>query len=68
MMNTNDNGENSPEKGDKKVYTYQALIKYSNTEISSALRDVKDSKQPSATKFSFGTSSRDAEPKKFVSK
>ena len=29
---------------------------------------MRDSKKPSAPQFSFGTSTRDAEPKKFVSK
>lgn len=50
----------SPEKEEKKVYTYQDLIKFSNTEIYSAFGEIKDSKKPSAPKFSFGTSTRDA--------
>ena len=58
----------SPEKDDKKVYTYQDLIKFSNTEIYSGFGEMKESKKPSAPHFSFGTSTRDAEPKKFVSK
>ena len=53
---------------EKKVYTYQDLIKFSNTEIYSAFGDMKESVKPSAPQFSFGTSTRDAEPKKFVSK
>lgn len=65
-MNTDkDVGDN---KQDQKVYTYQDLIKFSNTEIYSAFGDVKESQKPSAPKFSFGTSTRQAEPKKFVSK
>lgn len=55
-------------KEDKKVYTYQDLIKFSNTQIYSAFGDVKNSQKPTAPKFSFGTSTREAEPKKFVSK
>lgn len=50
------------------MYTYQDLIKFSNTEIYSAFGEMKESKKPSAPQFSFGTSTRDAEPKKFVSK
>lgn len=50
------------------MYTYQDLIKFSNTEIYSAFGEMKESKRPSAPQFSFGTSTRDAEPKKFVSK
>lgn len=57
-----------PEPEVKKVYTYQDLIKFSNTEIYSAFGDIKNSMKPSAPKFSFGTSTREAEPKKFVSK
>lgn len=53
---------------EKKVYNYQDLIKFSNTEIYSAFGEMKESVKPSAPKFSFGTSTRDAEPKKFVSK
>ena len=60
--------QKSPEKEEKKVYTYQDLIKFSNTEIYSAFGDMRESKKPSAPHFSFGTSTRDAEPKKFVSK
>lgn len=56
------------EKEPKKVYTYQDLIKFSNTEIYSAFGEMRESKKPSAPHFSFGTSTRDAEPKKFVSK
>ena len=55
-------------KEEQKTYTYQDLIKFSNTEIYSAFGDVKESKKPSAPKYSFGTSNRDAEPKKFHSK
>jgi hypothetical protein len=44
------------------------LIKFSNTEIYSAFGDMKESKKPSAPQFTFGTSTRDAGPKKFVSK
>ncbi len=50
------------------MYTYQDLIKFSNTEIYSAFGDMKESKKPSAPLYSFGTATRDAEPKKFVSK
>jgi hypothetical protein len=57
-----------PEKEEKKVYTYQDLIKFSNTEIYSGFGEMRESKKPSAPHFSFGTSTRDAEPKKFVSK
>lgn len=47
-------------KQEKKVYTYQDLIKFSNMDIYSGFGDVKDSTKPSAAKFSFGTSNRDA--------
>jgi len=50
----------SPEKEEKKVYTYQDLIKFSNTEIYSGFGDMKESKKPTAPQFSFGTSTRDA--------
>ena len=56
------------EQKQKKVYTYQDLIKFSNTEIYSAFGEMKESKKNTAPQFSFGTSTRDAEPKKFVSK
>lgn len=55
-------------KQEKKVYTYQDLIKFSNLDIYSGFGDVKESLKPSAPKFSFGTSTRDAEPKKFQNK
>lgn len=50
------------------MYTYQDLIKFSNTNIYSAFGEVKESVRPSAPQYSFGTSTRDAEPKKFHSK
>lgn len=59
---------NAVAKEDKKVYTYQDLIKFSNTEIYSGFGDMRESKKPTAPHYSFGTSKRDAEPKKFVSK
>jgi len=52
----------------KKVYTYQDLIKFNNTEIYSAFGEIHESKKPTAPQFSFGSSTRDAEPRKFVSK
>ena len=55
-------------KQEKKVYTYQDLIKFSNMDIYSGFGEVKESNKPSAPKFSFGTSTRDAEPKKFQNK
>jgi hypothetical protein len=58
----------APEKEEKKTYTYQDLIKFSNTEIYSAFGEMHESKKPTAPHFSFGTSTREAEPKKFVSK
>lgn len=45
---------------EKKVYTYQDLIKFSNMDVYSSIGEVKDSKKPSAPKYSFGTSTRDA--------
>ena len=60
--------QKSPEKDEKKAYTYQDLIKFSNTEIYSAFGEMRESNKPSAPHFAFGTSTRDAEPKKFVSK
>lgn len=59
---------NAAPKDEKKVYTYQDLVKFSNTEIYSGFGEMRESKKPSAPHFSFGTSKRDAEPKKFVSK
>lgn len=56
------------EDKEKKAYTYQDLIKFSNTEIYSAFGEMKESKKSTAPQFSFGTSTREAEPKKFVSK
>jgi hypothetical protein len=56
------------EEREKKAYTYEDLIKFSNTEIYSAFGDMRESKKASSPQFSFGTSTRDAEPKKFVSK
>jgi hypothetical protein len=44
------------------------LIRFSNLDIYSGFGEPKDSKKPSAPKYSFGTSTRDAEPKKFHSK
>lgn len=57
-----------PEKKEKKVYTYEDLIKFSNTDIYSSFGEVKPSTKPSAPQFSFGTSKRSAAPKKYVSK
>lgn len=37
-------------------------------DIYSGFGEIKESKKPSAPKYSFGTSTRDAEPKKFHSK
>ena len=51
-----------------KVYTYQDLIKFSGTEIYSAFGEMLDSSKLSAPKFSFGTSVREAEPKKYTTK
>lgn len=53
-------------KQDQKVYSYEDLIKFTNTNIYSAFGDVKESTKPSAPNFSFGTSNRAAGPKKFV--
>lgn len=50
------------------MYSYQDLIKFSNMDIYSGFGEVKESIKPSAPKFSFGTSTRDAEPKKFQNK
>jgi len=58
----------APEKEEKKVYTYQDLIKFSNTEIYSGFGEMRESNKTSAPHFAFGTATRDAEPKKFVSK
>ena len=55
-------------KQEKKTYTYQDLIKFSNLDVYSGFGEVKESNKPSAPKFSFGTSTRDAEPKKFTNK
>lgn len=60
--------QKSPEKEEKKVYTYQDLVKFSNTEIYSGFGEMRESKKSTAPHFSFGTSNRDAEPKKYVSK
>ena len=57
-MNTEN--DKSLQKEEKKVFTYQDLIKFSNTEIYSAFGDVKDSTKQTAPKFSFGTSTREA--------
>lgn len=43
-----------------KVYTYQDLIKFSGTEIYSAFGEIISSEKPSAPKYSFGTSVREA--------
>jgi hypothetical protein len=53
---------------EQKVYTYQDLIKFSGTEIYSAFGEMIDSVKQSAPKFSFGTSVRDAESKKYTTK
>lgn len=55
-------------KQEKKVYTYQDLIKFSNLDIYSGFGEIKESVKPTAPKYSFGTSTRDAEPKKFQNK
>lgn len=55
-------------KQEKKTYTYQDLVKFSNLDVYSGFGEVKESNKPSAPKFSFGTSTRDAEPKKFTNK
>ena len=60
--------EDKDAKQEKKVYTYQDLIKFSNLDIYSGFGEVKESIKPSAPKYSFGTSTRDAEPKKFQNK
>ena len=60
--------EMDPQKQEKKTYTYQDLIKFSNLDVYSGFGEVKESKKPSAPKYSFGTSKREAEPKKFHSK
>lgn len=43
---------------EKKKYTYNDLIRFSNTDIYSGFGDVKESIKPSAPRFSFGTSTR----------
>ena len=55
-------------EGAKKTYTYQDLVKFSNVNVYSGFGEVKDSKKPSAPKFSFGTSTRAAGPKKYENK
>jgi hypothetical protein len=57
-----------PPKKEKVAYTYEDLIKFSNTDVYSAFGEVKPSTKPSAPQFSFGTSKRDAGPKKYVNK
>lgn len=51
----------------KQIYTYQDLAKFSDPNLYSAFGNVKDSKKPSAPKFSFGTATRASEPKRFQS-
>lgn len=58
----------SPEKVEKKVYTYQDLIKFTNNDIYSGFGEVVDGTKPSAPQFSFGTGTRAAGPKKYVNK
>jgi len=48
------------ETKEKKVYTYQDLIKFSNINIYSGFGEIKESVKPSAPQYSFGTSTRDA--------
>ena len=55
-------------KQEKKVYTYEDLIKFSNTDIYSGFGEVKPSTKPSAPQFSFGTSRRDSAPKRYFNK
>lgn len=65
--NKNPKGEEEAIK-EPKVYTYQDLIKFSGTEIYSGFGDMKESKKPSAPCYSFGTSMREAETKKYTTK
>lgn len=55
---------NQSEHG-KKTYTYQDLVKFSDINVYSGFGEVKVSQKPSAPKFSFGTATRAAGPKKF---
>lgn len=52
--------QNASQVREKKVYTYQDLIKFSNNEIYSGFGEMRDSKKPTAAHFSFGTASRAA--------
>ena len=63
---TDPNREDKPTEA--KVYTYQDLIKFSNTNIYSGFGEVRDSTKTSAPHFSFGTGTRDVGPKKYVNK
>ena len=41
-----------------KIYTHQDLVKFSDPNLYSGFGNPKDSKKPSAPKFSFGTATR----------
>ena len=59
------NEDNEAAKQEKKVYTYEDLIKFSSLDIYSGFGEIRESKKRSAPKFSFGTGTRDAGPKKY---